>query len=133
MKEEWKDVKGYEGLYKVSNLGNVYSYHTKKILKQHSDKYGYRQVVLCFKGKPNCKKVHRLVAIAFIDNPNNKPAIDHINGIKNDNKVNNLRWVTNKENSNNPITLEINRKNAKTRNHFPGNKVFCLELNRIFK
>lgn len=107
--EEWKDIEGYEGLYQVSNLGRVkslprYWVRTERILT----KKGYPYVRVClFKGtKRTYLSVHRLVAEAFIPNPDNKPIIDHIDGNPNNNSVSNLRWVDFKENSNNPISIE---------------------------
>jgi len=112
-KEIWKDVPGYVGRYKVSNLGRVYSVERTimrsnnnpqtikgKILKCSVSHYGY--VVVCFEGKHH--KVHRLVAMAFIPNPDNKPEIDHINTNRTDNRVENLHWVSHKENFANPIS-----------------------------
>ena len=114
--EIWKEIKGYEGLYEVSSEGRVRSldkwvkgkvlYLKKgKVLKEsYSD--GYPQVVLTKDERRKSYKVHRLVAESFIDNPNNLPCIDHINTIRTDNRIDNLRWVSYKENSNNPITLK---------------------------
>lgn len=105
MKEIWKDIKGYEGLYQVSNLGRVRSFprrgtHTNKIhiLKPGINHKGYLQVGLVNKGKSHSYKVHRLVADAFIQNLNRKEQVNHINGVKTDNRVENLEWCTNKEN-----------------------------------
>lgn len=129
MIEEWKDVKGYEGLYQVSNFGNVRSLprtkvrvdgiirHDKGKLLPLSNSHGYTAVRLHkphdFKGR--LFRVHILVAGAFIPNPENKPFIDHINTIRDDNRVENLRWCTAKENSNNPISLERNRLSSRKR------------------
>ena len=109
MIEEWRDVEGYEGLYMVSSLGMVKSLNYKRtgveeILKQSKQKCGYLCVTLCKNHKHKKFLVHRLVACAFIDNPENKPCIDHINTIKDDNRLENLRWVTHKENMDNPIS-----------------------------
>ena len=103
MEELWKDVKGYEGQYKVSNLGNVkslkYLHHNKEaIIKGGIKKTGYRQVILSKNYKNKYVSVHRLVAEAFIPNPLNKPQINHINGNKLDNRVGNLEWCTGSEN-----------------------------------
>lgn len=118
--EIWKSVKGYEVFYEVSNLGNVRSLDRKCtfkgtvsirkgcLLKKRIDKDGYCNFILCKDGKIKSFKAHRLVAEAFIPNEDNKPQIDHINTIRTDNRVENLRWVTPLENSNNPLTL-INR------------------------
>ena len=112
MEEEiWKPIKEFEGYYEVSNMGRVRSLNYKrtgkeKILKNIEDYKGYLEVVLTKNGKRKQFKVHRLVAEAFIPNPENKPCIDHINTVKSDNRVENLRWVTYKENSNNEKTLE---------------------------
>jgi hypothetical protein len=91
--------------YKISDDGQLYSVRGDKLLKYNIDQDGYAYYTLCVAGSRHTFKAHRLVAEAFIPNPENKPAIDHINGIRTDNRVENLRWVTNKENSNNPITL----------------------------
>ena len=112
MEEEiWKPIKDFEGYYEVSNIGRVRSLNYKrtgkeKILKNIKDYKGYLEVVLTKNGKRKQFKVHRLVAEAFIPNPENKPCIDHINTVKSDNRVENLRWATYKENSNNEKTLE---------------------------
>lgn len=94
-REEWKDIKGFEGLYQVSNYGNVRSLITAKILKTFNNGYGY----LCVSIKSKHYKIHRLVAEAFIPNPNNLPQVNHKSEIKTDNKVDNLEWCTNKYNA----------------------------------
>jgi hypothetical protein len=116
-KEEWRDITGYEGLYQVSNLGRVKSveryvyynngktiHYKERILKLYTDQNGYKRVGLRCNGKHYL--VHRLVAEAFIPNPDNKPCIDHINTCPWDNTVWNLKWCTSKENQNNPLTLK---------------------------
>ena len=113
MKEEWRSIVGYEGLYEVSNQGKVKSLErmrsnglkcNERILKE-TNHLGYILVTLCKDGKQRQFRVHRLVAMAFIPNPENKDFIDHINTIRNDNRVENLRWVTRQENRNNPISV----------------------------
>jgi hypothetical protein len=97
IEEQWKDVLGYDG-YKVSNLGNVKG-RKGWVLKQTSCKLGYKSVSLyTTKTEFINKRVSRLVALAFIPNPENKPDVDHINRNVEDNSVENLRWVTKSEN-----------------------------------
>ncbi|ADI23905.1 HNH endonuclease family protein [Enterococcus phage EFRM31] len=102
MIEEWKDIKGYEGLYQVSNLGRVKSlkFGKERILKTGVDRYGYISVNLYKNNKRKLCKVHRLVAQAFIPNHENKPQVNHIDEDKTNNMVSNLEWVTAKENVN---------------------------------
>ena len=105
--EEWRPVVGYEGLYEVSDWGNVRSLDrmvkTKggstrlvkgRVLKQYVDRDGYRRVGLHYDDKQCIAGVHRLVAEAFINNPDNLPVIDHIDGDRGNNMVFNLRWFT---------------------------------------
>ena len=99
MSEEiWKDIEEYEGLYQVSNLGRVYSVKRNKYKKLSKDKDGYLFVCISKQGKHKGYRVHRLVAQAFIPNPENKPQINHIDGDKTNNVMKNLEWVTCKEN-----------------------------------
>lgn len=102
MKEIWKDLLGYEGLYQISSFGNVLSFHKKdiKILKPGKNK-GYLQVILNKNSKGKCYQIHQLVAMAFLDFiPNGKVlVVDHINGIKHDNRLLNLQIISQRENS----------------------------------
>ena len=116
--ELWKDINDFDG-YQISNMGRIRSVdrtvavgvHKKEIvgliLKTNKDRDGYECVNLKVCGKSYRKKIHRLMAEAFIDNPNNYPCIDHINGIRDDNRVENLRWCTNKMN----VNYELAKKN----------------------
>lgn len=97
MKEEFKPIKGYEDVYEISNKGKVINRKTKRELKFDNSK-GYERVTLSKNGITKKYFVHRLVAIEFIDNTNSKPFINHINGIKNDNTIENLEWCTSSEN-----------------------------------
>lgn len=119
MEEVWKEIPGFEGYYEASTLGNIRSvdrilncvwgkvYPAKGKQKSISRyKSGYLYVNLYKDHKTYKFQVHRLVAFTFIPNPDNKPCIDHIDGDRTNNKVDNLRWCTHKENANNPITVK---------------------------
>ena len=96
----WKDIPGYEGLYKVSNTGKIFSVVTNRELSVIQKKDGYTCISLCDKDHNKKQyRVHQLVAKAFIPNPNNYPFINHKNEIKNDNRVENLEWCSIKYNS----------------------------------
>lgn len=111
--EVWKDIKGYERLYQVSNFGrvkslkrkefmarnNCYRVRKEKILKPDIDERGYERVCLYKDGKSKKIFVHRLVAIAFIKNPNKHPIINHIDEVPHNNHVSNLEWCTHSYNS----------------------------------
>jgi DNA-binding Xre family transcriptional regulator len=111
MEEIWKDIEGYEGIYQVSSLGRVKSLARvitrstgadysviERILKTANNPSGYEVAILSTNGKMYPVTVHRLVAKAFIPNPENKETINHKNGVKTDNRVSNLEWHTRSEN-----------------------------------
>lgn len=102
MEEIWKDKKDYEGLYQTSNLGRVKSFKfgKERILKPGTDKNGYLLVNLCKNGKVKTFKVHRLVAEAFLPNPDNLPEVNHKDENKQNNVVSNLEWCDRKYNIN---------------------------------
>lgn len=121
MEEIWKDIKGFEGLYQVSNLGRVKSLkktvphanYTRtfqsRIMKQYTEKNGYARVGLFKYGKGYRKLVHRLVAQAFIPNPKLKPDVNHKDGIKTNNCIDNLEWCTPKENQKHSLDLGLRK------------------------
>lgn len=121
--EEWKSINGYEGIYEISNMGRVKGLGFKRdggkkykegLVQPSIDKNGYQTVVLIDRsGKSKKYIIHRLVAIHFVDNPNNYKIVDHINTNRADNRHFNLRWVTYKENMNNDKTKENLSKSLK--------------------
>lgn len=118
--EIWKEVAGYNGRYLVSNIGNVIS----NSFLGKSGKVGYLKPAITAQGyicytlyknrKPKRMFAHRLVAKAFIPNPDGKPYIDHINTIRTDNRVSNLRWCTQKENINNSLSIKHMKEGCKS-------------------
>lgn len=121
MTEIWKDIKDFEGLYQISNLGKVKSLPRyvknihgqrivkEKILKNQINKKGYYSVVLRKNNKSYTKEIHRLIGIAFIENKNNYSCINHIDGNKLNNKLDNLEWCSYKHNINEAYRLGLNR------------------------
>lgn len=115
MIEIWKDIPNYEGLYQVSNLGRIKSlgrkvnweFYNKPCARNHSEriinaevaKNGYKRVSLCKRGKRTRYNLHRIIAKAFIPNPDNLPTINHKNGIRTDNRLENLEWVSYRDNN----------------------------------
>lgn len=116
-----KDIKNYEGLYAITSCGKVWSYKRKRFLKPFSNKKGYLLVALCKDGEKKSYKVHRLVAEAYLPNEENKPQVNHIDECKTNNCINNLCWMTAKENN-----------NYGTRNERISKKIICVETNEIF-
>ncbi len=128
MLEIWKDIEGYEGLYQVSNLGNVKSLGNggsnasrEKLLKTHKNQKGYLRVRLCKEGKTKNHLIHRLVAVEFIENPNNYSQLNHRDEDKTNNQVTNLEWCD--------CLYNINYG---TRNQRISKQVLCLETGVVY-
>jgi hypothetical protein len=143
--EIWKDVVGYEGCYKVSSKGQVISlarviyngvntfYSQPKLLIQYVSSTGYYTVTLSKNAVRKKFKVHRLVAIAFINNPEYKLFIDHINTIRTDNRIENLRWVTRSENALNPITRMRNSDYHKGKLTWNSKRIVQIKNNEVIR
>ena len=134
MTEIWKDVVGYEGLYQVSNLGRVKSlprydtvgrYHSGTILSDCDNGNGYRVVGFNVNGKQKMFTIHRLVATTFIPNLNNYGYVNHIDGDKSNNRVDNLEWCTASENMEHAVKLGLHY-------HFGRKKILCVETGVVF-
>lgn len=108
---EWKIIEQTNGLYEISNTGVVRKIKTGKIIKSKINEKGYLRVLIMIKYKKYIFRVHRLVAQAFVPNINNLPQVNHINGIKTDNRVENLEWVSNEENYQHAIEHGLIQKN----------------------
>ena len=137
--EIWKDIPGYEGYYQVSNYGNFRSLnriikyknnglriYPGKTLLVEPTKDNYRRIVLMKEGVKIRYMCHRLVALAFIPNPENKPNINHIDGNKSNNVVSNLEWCTPSENSLHAFRIGLNKKHYINSTNI---RLKCLENN----
>lgn len=132
MTETWKDIEGFEGLYKISDEGHVYSVRCKKLLKLIPNQDGYFEVCLANNGKNVYRRVCRLVAIAFIPNPNNLPQVNHIDENKQNDKVYNLEWCSSKYNVNHGTAIKRSRQSYKSKSHKNWRKVICLNDGKVY-
>lgn len=126
MNEIWKDIEGYEGLYQVSNLGNIKSLRSNKLMSVNDSGIGYMKTHLSKNGKQTYPYVHRLVAIAFLPNPNNLPEVNHKDENKSNNNVTNLEWCDKYYNANYG-TLMKRSLETKKRNNSKGQEYACLQ------
>lgn len=134
--EIWKDIPGWENKYQISSLGNVRSLNFKqtgkiKVMSGITDIRGYKSIAFRPNGSKSRQKhymIHRLVAEAFIPNTENKPFVNHKNGKRDDNRVDNLEWVTRSENEKHKIYV-LNKKSGTL---IPPKPVKCIETGEIF-
>lgn len=112
MEEQFKNITGFEN-YSISNFGNVANVKTGRILKPSINENGYNKITLSLNNQKHTKKIHRLVAEAFIENPNNKPCVDHIDNNQLNNHIDNLRWTTISENNMNASLSKANSSGVK--------------------
>lgn len=133
------DIPGYEGLYAITEEGRVWSYpkkgiglnHNGKFLKVYEDDKGYLKVILRKDSKAFNYQLHRLVAIAFIPNPEDKPQVNHIDGNKQNNCASNLEWVTLSENQKHAFKIGL-QKGKKSKDNPMARSVKCINNNYIF-
>jgi hypothetical protein len=119
--------------YLIYEDGRVFSNRTNKFIKENIDRYGYRRVQLYNDGKQQTVKIHRLIAIHFIPNPENKREVDHINRNKLDNRICNLRWSTRVENNNNKGIMNTNKSGHKYIYYYKSVNMWVYHKNRKSK
>lgn len=125
MAEQWRDIPGYEGAYQVSDLGRVRNRKRRRLLRPNSKKTKYLQVTLSKNNVPKFCSIHRLVAIAFLPNPLGLPQVNHKNGIKWDNRLENLEWISASENQKHRYDV-LNHRGG------PAKKVLCIENGKVY-
>lgn len=136
--EIWKDIKGYENQYQISNLGNIRALSRKgqrkgiERMKTRISNWGYPIISIWKNNKQKTFAVHRLVAETFIANPNNKAEVNHKNGIKTDNRVENLEWVTREENIQHAYNTGLNPRSLPMPEVVKMPKIICCETGDVF-
>ena len=121
LKENYTPIKNFENFYGIDTQGNVFGYKRKKIVMPVINKFGYRRIKLCKENKLYYFQVHRLVAQTFIPNPNNLPQVNHKDGNKLNNSVDNLEWCTQSYNMKHAYKIGLEKKSGK--------KVYQYDLN----
>lgn len=141
MEEIWKDVRGFEGLYQISNFGRVRSLdridsmgrlHLGQILKITDNSHGYKKVTLCKNSVHTNKYIHRLVAEAFISNPNNLSEVNHKDEDKSNNSIDNLEWVSHRDNMEYGTRKERHKAKISGANNVGAKKVICITTGEVF-
>lgn len=140
MKEVWKDITGFKGLYQVSNFGRVKRvaqmrpvknqvarFYPEKILSTHINMHGYEIVQIKEDGRHFSKQVHRIMAEVFIPNPRGLEQVNHRNGVKHDNRLENLEWISRRGNSLHAV-YELKVETGK----IPCRRIRCVETGRIY-
>ena len=130
VEEKFIEIKNFEGKYQISNLGNVKSLcWNKEIIRKPFNTNGYWMVNLCLlNSKIKTLTIHRLIAEHFIENPENKPLVDHIDGNKLNNKLSNLRWATRNENMHNQKISKSNTTGFKGVTYYKPTKKFAAKI-----
>lgn len=146
MKEIWKDIEDYEGYYQISNFGRVRNRY-KKLIKANISSVGYPWVCLQKDYSRKWKTIHRLISLHFIPNPDNLPQVNHKNGIKTDNRVENLEWCTVSYNSHHAYDtglkmsskgeshgmVKLSENNVKEIRKLLNNGLSCIKIAKIFE
>lgn len=132
--EIWRDIEGYEGLYQISNLGRVKSFHDgKESIRVQMISRGYYRLILYDNNRYHNYAVHRLVAEAFIPNPENKPTVNHIDGNKKNNNVSNLEWATWAEQSQHMVRTGLCHRKGKNAHCVKLTDEQVLEIRKKYK